>query len=476
MNKIVIVRHGESIGNAKNIIQGRNSDYGLTEKGEKALQKKFHDEIDTFKDVDKIITSPSKRTIETASILLKEIGKPIPMYFNSNIEELDAGILSGQNKEEAGNIYPQYYQIWKNREDLDEIPEAESGEDLQARVIGFLMQYYDNPHYNDVIVTHAGFIRCLINTIENRERTQKFNIENGAIFPIEDIFKNMDIEIKARAMSSKVFIVNTVNGKYVVKLKTGKIKNQDYAEQELLQGLKGSKWPKILSIQGYADNRYCKIIKFVSGKHVYGRLTDEEFNAIIEAEEELRSVLSSIKDEKFPTKNLKSRLENIYKEAPNKYIKSIARELLESKYSASFADNENFVLSHNDLNRDNILFEQTEQEQVKANIIDFEALEYAPQDYQFASMLASGLLLEGESMEKIKQTIREKGKDIGKILYFMQIRVLEGLHFFSDPTNPYVSSNKKVAKDLLKRYFFTSEKIQREIDKINERKEEERTI
>lgn len=30
MNRIIIVRHGESIGNASNIIQGRNNDYGLT--------------------------------------------------------------------------------------------------------------------------------------------------------------------------------------------------------------------------------------------------------------------------------------------------------------------------------------------------------------------------------------------------------------------------------------------------------------
>lgn len=35
MKKIVIVRHGESEGNANNIIQGRNNDYGLTEKGKK---------------------------------------------------------------------------------------------------------------------------------------------------------------------------------------------------------------------------------------------------------------------------------------------------------------------------------------------------------------------------------------------------------------------------------------------------------
>ena len=134
-----------------------------------------------------------------------------------------------------------------------------------------------------------------------------------------------------------------------------------------------------------------------------------------------------------------------------------------------------YVLSHDDLNRDNILFEKMPEGKIRANIIDFESLERAPKDYQFASMLASGLLLEGESINKLKQTIQLQNMDFGKILFFMQIRILEGLYFFRENPNEYASSNEKVSKELLKKYFYSSEIIQKEVEKLRilEREEQE---
>ena len=469
MNKLIIVRHGESIGNASNIIQGKNNNYGLTNDGKKSILLKTKENLGIFKCADRIIVSPYKRTAETAEIISKET--KLPVFLNENIEEMDAGILSGIKKESAKKDFPEYYEIWKNREDLDRIPNAETGEELQARVIGFLMQYYDKQEFCDVVVTHAGFLRSLVNTIENRERTFNFPIENGAIFQMQDIFRNLNIEKKDRAMNSKVLIINTVNGRYVVKLKTGELKQQDYAEKELLEDLKIENVPKILSMQNYEDNRYCKVIKHIRGEHKYGKLTDAEYNALIDSEYKLSIMLRKQKNKKFNVSNLKEIVKKIYLESKNEYIKTLAKKILNSKYSLLIENVDDYVLSHNDLNRDNILFEETEKDKVKANIIDFESLEYAPKDFQFASMLASGLLLEGESLDKIEKTICEKNKNLEKILYLMQIRTLEGLHFFADNMNIYSSNNKQASIDLLKRYFYASEKIQMEMNRINGEKE-----
>ncbi len=472
MNRIIIVRHGESIGNASNIIQGRNNDYGLTEQGKRATFFKVQTNLNLFTDVTRVITSPSKRTIETAEIIAKELD--LPLIFNSNLEELDAGILSGMKKDDANFNYPNYYQIWKKRQDLDEIPYAETGENLQARVIGFLMQYYDEPQFCDVIVTHAGFIRCLINTIENRERTFQFNIENSSIFSVDNLFKKMNIQKKERAMNSKVLIITTVNGKYVVKLKNRGITEQDYAEQVLLNSLQGDNLPRILSMQSFSNEKFCKVIKYVKGKHIYGKLKENEYNALIESEERFERILSGVKSAKIKTNNLKKRLEKIYASAKNGYIKEIAKSLLDAKYSTIIGSVENYVLSHDDFNRDNILFEEIGEGEVRANIIDFESLEFAPRDFQFASMLASGILLEGEDIQKIKQTIQRRGKDMRKVLYLMQIRTLEGLYFFAEKENEYVLTNKQVSNELLKKYFFASEILQREIEfaQASERKKE----
>ena len=407
MKRIIIVRHGESIGNAENIIQGKNCDYELTEKGRNVTYLNTKSNIDKFSGATRIFSSTSKRTQETAEIIADELN--IPVFLSNNIVEMGAGILDGMDKTVAERTYPQYYKIWKNREDLDSIPDAEAGESLQARVISFLMQYYDESDYCDVIVSHAGFIRCLINTIEDRKRTFKFNIENSSIFSMDNIFDKMEIKKRDRAMNSKVFIISTPNGKFVAKIKSGKVTKQDCIEQALLNKLPGENLPKVLYMQNYNNDKYCKVIKFVKGRHIYGRLKEDEYKALIESEKLLRSELTKFKGINFFRVNdLKKTLERIHRNSQNEYIKEFSKKLLDSPYSEGLDDIESYALSHNDLNRDNILFEDDENGEIKANIIDFESLEFAPQDFQFASMLASGLLLEGEDINKIKQTIMQE--------------------------------------------------------------------
>jgi len=467
--RLIFIRHGESTGNKNGIIQSNSVNYGLTEKGKKDFQSVVQKNIEIFDGVEKILVSPALRTAQTAKILQKKVN--VPVYFKSVLRGVEPGILSGMSKENAKKTYPEYYEIWKERKDLDEIPEAETGENLQARLIGFLMQYYNKSEFNDVIVTHAAVIRCLLNTIENRTRTENFNIENCKIYSVSDIFKNMQIELKDRAMNSKVFIVSTPNGKYIAKMKSRGVNKQDKAEQEILNQMEGDNIPKVLTIIDYDNDTSCKMIKYVGGEHIYGKLEPEELNALIESERRITEKLKGISNNSFVLKDLKERLKYIQEKAKNEYVRKNAGELLCSKYSKKIADLSKYILSHDDLNRDNVLFEKDEHGGVKANIIDFESLEYAPPNYQFASMLASGILLEGEEIENIKKIIQESGKNMNEIFYLMQIRLLEGLFFFSERQNEIGTENKKTAEDLLRRYFYASEKIIREIKKKKEEQE-----
>lgn len=54
----------------------------------------------------------------------------------------------------------------------------------------------------------------------------------------------------------------------------------------------------------------------------------------------------------------------------------------------------------------------------------------------------------------------------------MQIRLIEGLYFFQDSIGQN-SDNKLVAKDLLKRYFYASEIIQKIYKEVIVKKKEE---
>ena len=191
----------------------------------------------------------------------------------------------------------------------------------------------------------------------------------------------------------------------------------------------------------------------------------------VHAQRQINKLARKYKNKKiFEINNLRKKVETIYKNAKNSYIKELAKELLMSKQWSTIEDTENYVLSHNDLNRDNILFERTEDGSIRANIIDFESLELAPKDFQFASMIASGLLLEGENIQKLKETIKQKNMDLERILFLMQIRVLEGLYFFQENSNEYVLSRKDVTRELLKKYFFSSEIIQKEMENLKKAK------
>ena len=61
---------------------------------------------------------------------------------------------------------------------------------------------------------------------------------------------------------------------------------------------------------------------------------------------------------------------------------------------------------------------------------------------------------------------------MGRILYLMQIRLLEGLYFFQESIGKN-ADNKQTSRDLLKRYFYASEIIQKEFEKTKVQKREE---
>lgn len=54
----------------------------------------------------------------------------------------------------------------------------------------------------------------------------------------------------------------------------------------------------------------------------------------------------------------------------------------------------------------------------------------------------------------------------------MQIRLLEGLYFFQESIGQN-ADNKQTSGDLLKRYFYASEIIQKEFEKTKVQKKEE---
>ena len=452
---LTIIRHGKSIGNVMRIIQGRENDFSLSDEGKQQIRN-IRDKLPEFS---QIISSPLQRAKESAFIIQQKHKKTL--IVDDRLVEMNPGIIGGKTHQENYEQFPDYYKIWMMRKDLDGIPGAEKGKELQARAISFLMDYYNQQNFSDIVVTHAGFMRALINTINGNDRTTPVNVENASIQSFYNPLSNIVIENRPRAMASKVYIISTVNDKYVVKMKDRSINENDILEEKLLKkiGEKIDDIPQVLSLANTPKGS-TKVLDFLEGKHRYGQLTEQEQTALTQKIQQISRVLSEVEISQYPKTDVVKSVLDMSEKAQTPYVKNLVREIINDKINMQRLENSPLGLVHSDLNRDNILFEYTDSG-VKAKIIDWEGISVLPKAYQMASYLSSSLLLEGESVENClniaKQEMPKENPEF--ILYLMKIRLLQGLYFFAEEKNKYTQDNVLVSEEILDKYYQASKKI-----------------
>ena len=102
MLELMIVRHGQSVADIENRYEGR-ADFPLTSLGyEQAVKLALW--IKDKYPPDFIVSSPLKRTSETAEIISKEVN--IEVKYDNDLMELDSGLLAGLLKSEADIKFP----------------------------------------------------------------------------------------------------------------------------------------------------------------------------------------------------------------------------------------------------------------------------------------------------------------------------------------------------------------------------------
>ncbi len=148
--KLYVVRHGETIWNVENRVQGV-SDIPLTDKGrlDATLQKDF---VKTL-DIDVVISSPLDRAIETARILTDN---KLPINTDDRIKERDWGMNEGADIDSVDRI--DCWDVILNTR----VQNIESIQDFMYRVSSFLedikVRYKDK---NVLVVTHSAVIRVI---------------------------------------------------------------------------------------------------------------------------------------------------------------------------------------------------------------------------------------------------------------------------------------------------------------------------
>jgi 2,3-bisphosphoglycerate-dependent phosphoglycerate mutase len=181
---MVLVRHGQSEWNLKNLFTGWR-DVDLTAKGVEEAGRAGALLAARNMKFDIAFTSSLSRAQRTCSIILDKVGQPnLETIRNEAINERDYGDLSGLNKDDARERWgEEQVHIWRRSYDVPP-PGGESLKDTGARVW---------PYYISVILprvmrgesvlvaAHGNSLRALIMVLDglSRDEITELNLDTG---------------------------------------------------------------------------------------------------------------------------------------------------------------------------------------------------------------------------------------------------------------------------------------------------------
>tara|TARA_Y100001970_G_scaffold208698_1_gene254362 strand:+ start:2263 stop:2874 length:612 start_codon:yes stop_codon:yes gene_type:complete len=187
MSALILVRHGQSEWNEKNLFTGWK-DPDLTSKGEVEAKEagKSLNKLDIKYDL--MFTSVLLRAKRTAQIILNELNqRDIRIIKDKAINERDYGNLSGLNKDEAREKWGEE-QVHKWRRSYNIAPPGgESLKDTAERVL----PYYRKkilPHVNErkniIVAAHGNSLRALVMELDNLSPKEIVKLEIPTGIPI----------------------------------------------------------------------------------------------------------------------------------------------------------------------------------------------------------------------------------------------------------------------------------------------------
>src|SRR5512141_354043 len=184
---LVLVRHGQSDWNLKNLFTGWR-DVDLTEQGVKEAReagRKLKAQGLTF---DVAYTSALKRAQRTLDLMLEEMGQTgLPVVKDQALNERDYGDLSGLNKDDARKKWgEEQVHIWRRSYDVPP-PGGESLKDTVARALPYFVQEILPRVLRGervLVSAHGNSLRALIMVLERLSPEQILKRELGTGVPI----------------------------------------------------------------------------------------------------------------------------------------------------------------------------------------------------------------------------------------------------------------------------------------------------
>ena len=211
MQKLVIVRHGESIWNLENKFTGWTN-VGLSDNGIKEARNAGKTLKRLGYTFDIAYTSVLKRATYTLDLILKEMNLNIPIICSYKLNERHYGALQGLNKDETRQKYgDEHVRLWRRSAKVrppsltkddprypgndpmykglpeSELPLTENLVDTIKRVV----DYYESTIIPDlkcgkkiIIVAHGNSLRGLVKYLDNLSDEEVMNLEIPTGLPL----------------------------------------------------------------------------------------------------------------------------------------------------------------------------------------------------------------------------------------------------------------------------------------------------
>jgi 2,3-bisphosphoglycerate-dependent phosphoglycerate mutase len=188
---LILVRHGQSEWNAKNLFTGWK-DPGLTDEGMKealVAGSTIKSENILF---DEMFTSKLVRAQITGKIILEAINQSdIPINQNIALNERNYGSLAGLNKDDARKKWgEEQVHIWRRSFDIPP-PHGESLKNTAERVLPYFNKEILPKVINGsnvLIAAHGNSLRSLIMQLDNISEVDIVNLEIPTGAPIKYVF------------------------------------------------------------------------------------------------------------------------------------------------------------------------------------------------------------------------------------------------------------------------------------------------
>jgi 2,3-bisphosphoglycerate-dependent phosphoglycerate mutase len=207
---LILVRHGQSEGNERNVFTGWN-DLPLTRKGEVEARAVGSVLRDRGWQVDVAFTSSLERAWKTCGIALAAMSKSrIEVIRNEALNERNYGSLTGLNKDVARRDWGErQVEVWRRSYETPP-PNGESLRDTVARVLPYFLRDI-LPRVlsgqRTLVVAHGNSLRALVMVLDRCSQETISSIEIGT-GEIRSYWLASNSEVQRRAILS----IEKVNG------------------------------------------------------------------------------------------------------------------------------------------------------------------------------------------------------------------------------------------------------------------------